>query len=150
MRVQDARHHAASKVSPAVGGRTEGEGANKLFSLVDVARLVSGKTVSNAQRDVQTVMADFSEISGSAPNTGQEFREEAHSVSYFAAFHTESSSEPSHGVRYLQAAGQGQRRTPFADLRGTLLVVLRLRSRVAQRLSARIVDVFVRYVGGDL
>ena len=32
------------------------------------------------------------------------------------------------------------------SLRTTLLVVLRLRSRVAQRLSAR---VFVRYIGGD-
>ena len=44
MRVQDVRRHAASKVSSAVRVRTEGEGANKLFSLVDVARLVSGKT----------------------------------------------------------------------------------------------------------
>ena len=62
MRVQDARRHAASKVSSAVRVRTEGEGANKLFSLVDVARLVSGKTDANARRDVRVVMGDFSEV----------------------------------------------------------------------------------------
>jgi len=35
---------------------------------------------------------------------------------------------------------QGQRPTPVARLRTTLLVVLRLRSRVAQRLSAKACD----------
>ena len=101
----------------AVRIRTVGEGAAKLFSLVDVARLVSGKTARHAIRDVEIVMENFSEVS--------------------------------HGVGHFQFEGQGQRKTPVGDLRTTLLVVLRLRSRVAQRLSAKMVDVFVRFVGGD-
>ena len=144
---------ALLQVDEAVLVRTIGQGATKLFSLVDVARLVSGKTASNAQRDVQTVLADFSEIVASPTAAGQEFRgqprEVSQSVRNFETVRTSASSEPYCRVHYLQATGQGQRRTPFADLRGTLLLVLRLRSRAAQRLSARIVDVFVRYVGGD-
>ena len=48
--------------------------------------------------------------------------------------------EVTHGVRNFQFEGQGQRETPVASLRTTLLVVLRLRSRVAQRLSAKMVE----------
>ena len=80
MRVQDARHHAASKVSPAVGGRTEGEGANKLFSLVDVARLVSGKTDANTRRHVRIVMTDFSEVSESVRNLNVALQGVGHEV----------------------------------------------------------------------
>ena len=49
-------------------------------------------------------------------------------------------------VAHFKFPGQGQRDSPVADLRTTLLVVLRLRS---QYLSAKVVDVFVRYLGGD-
>ena len=50
-------------VKEAVRIRTVGEGAGKLFSLVDVARLVSGKTATNAWRDVCAVMEEFTEVS---------------------------------------------------------------------------------------
>ena len=85
--------------------------------IVDVARLVSGKTARHALRDVEIVMENFSEVS--------------------------------HAVGNFQFEGQGQRETPVAHLRTMLLVVLRLRNRVAQRLSVKMVDVFVRFVGGD-
>jgi hypothetical protein len=111
-----------------VGVRTVGEGADKLFSLVDAARLMSGKSAPDARRDVRVVMADFSEVSKSV----------GHGAPY--PFRCKYKYE------YLKSYGK---LTPFADLRGTLLVVLRLRSRVAQRLSAKVVDVFIRYVGGD-
>lgn len=52
-------------------------------------------------------------------------------------------------VDHCQFPGERQRPTPIADLKTTLLVVLRLRSKVAQKLSAKVIDVFVRYVGGD-
>ena len=104
-------------VQEVVRVRTTGEGADKKFSLVDVARLVSGKLAKDALRDVRVVMEQFQEVT--------------------------------HAVRNLQFPGPGQRMTPVGDLRTTLLVVLRLRSRVAQKLSAKVVDVFVRFVGGD-
>lgn len=97
--------------------RTTGEGREKLFSLIDVAMLVSGKDARHSALDVAEVKEKFSEV-------------------YQKVVH-------------FQFTGQGQRETPVADLRTTLLVVLRLRSRVAQKLSAKIVDVFVRYIGGD-
>jgi hypothetical protein len=62
----------------------------------------------------------------------------------------QSYKESIDGADTFKFPGRGQQETPVADLRTTLLVVLRLRSRVAQRLSAKVVDVFVRYVGGDL
>jgi hypothetical protein len=104
-------------VDQVVKIRTVGEGRERKFSLVDVARLVSGKEANNAWRDVAEVVNNFSEV-----------------AQYVSSF---------------QFPGRGQNRTPVADLRTTLLVVLRLRSRVAQRLSAKVVDVFVRYLGGD-
>ena len=117
-RAAEAAHLCALLgVKEAVRVRTVGEGAEKRFSLVDVARLVSAKTAQNALRDVRLVMGEFSSV--------------AQLVSNF------------------QFEGAGQRETPVGDLRTALLVVLRLRSRVAQRLSANMVDLFVRFVGGD-
>jgi hypothetical protein len=55
-------------VKEAVGVRTVGEGADKLFSLVDAARLMSGKSARNAGKDVRIVMADFSEVSECVKN----------------------------------------------------------------------------------
>jgi len=104
-------------IEEAVRIRTSGEGVDKVFSLVDVASLVSGKTAQNAWRDVRRVLDEFDEVS--------------------------------HAVRNFQFDGRGQRQTAVAPLRTTLLVLLRLRSRAAQRLSAKMVDVFVRFVGGD-
>ena len=103
-------------VEEAVRVRNIGEGADKRFSLVDVARLVSGKAAKNALRDVRVVMEEFSEVT--------------------------------HGVSNFQFEGPGQRKTPVGDLRTSLLVVLRLRSRVAP-ISAKAADVLVRYLGGD-
>jgi len=54
-----------------------------------------------------------------------------------------------HAVTQNRFAGSGRYETPVADLKTTLLVVLRLRSRVAQKITAKAVDVFVRYLGGD-
>lgn len=51
---------ALLQVEEAVRDRTVGEGAAKLLSLVDVARLVSGKTASNAGRDAEAVLTVFS------------------------------------------------------------------------------------------
>jgi hypothetical protein len=104
-------------VSSAVPVRTVGSGRDKKYSLVDVARLVSGKDASNAWRDVRAVQ--------------------------------ETHNEVSRGIANFKFTGQGQRETPVANLRTTLLVVLRLRSRVVRRLSTKVVDVFVRYLGGD-
>ena len=42
--------------------RTTGEGREKLFSLVDVVRLVSGKCAQHAANDVQTVITTHSEV----------------------------------------------------------------------------------------
>ena len=50
--------------------------------------------------------------------------------------------EVGRAVTYLQFDGSDQQNTPVANIRTTLLVVLRLRSRVTQRLSAKKVDVF--------
>lgn len=61
----------------------------------------------------------------------------------------QSHFEVNDGIVNFKFGGQGQRETPVADLQTTLLVVLRLRSRAAQRLSAKVVDVFCRFVGGD-
>ena len=58
-------------------------------------------------------------------------------------------SELADFIGQFKFPGAGRHETPIADLRTTLLVVLRLRSKVAQRLSAKVIDVFVRYVGGD-
>jgi hypothetical protein len=77
--------------------------------------------------------------------SGKDAQNAAHDVT--AALQTYS--EGCDQVTPFKFPGQGQNRTPVADLRTTLLVVLRLRSRVAQRLSAKVVDVFVRYLGGD-
>jgi hypothetical protein len=101
-------------VSPAEIARST---RDRKFSLIDVARLLSGKTATDARKDVYVVLGQYEEVR--------------------------------HSVLNLKFNGPGQRETPAADLRTTLLVVLRLRSRVAQRLSTKVVDVFVRYIGGD-
>jgi hypothetical protein len=104
-------------VASAVPIRTVGSGRDKKYSLVDVARLVSGKDPRNAAHDVRATLRTYSAVCDQ--------------------------------VTHFKFAGQRQKDTPVADLRTTLLVILRLRSRVAQRLSTKVVDVFVRYLGGD-
>jgi hypothetical protein len=126
-------------VEEAVRVRTTGEGADKKFSLVDVARLVSGKSSRHAWEDVQAVMANYSEVSDAVgnfqfPGAGQRLT---------------PVSRVRDAIPNFKFPGHGQRPTPVGDLRTMLLVVLRLRSRVAQKLSAKAVDVFVRYLGGD-
>ena len=59
-------------VASGVRVRTIGEGADKLFPLVDVARLVSGKRAANARRDVGEVIHKFDTVGhgvGKAPNS---------------------------------------------------------------------------------
>ena len=77
---------------------------DKQFSLVDVARLVSGKSASDSAQDVRVVLEVYQELKDN--------------------------------ILQFKFPGAGRYTTPVADLRTTLLVVLRLRSRVAQRLSS--------------
>lgn len=86
--------------------RCTGEGRNRLFSLIDVAVLVSGKEARHAADDVQLVLNLYNEVS----ETVGDFKFE----------------------------GQGQRDTPVGDLKTTLLVLLRLRSGVAQKITANV------------
>ena len=88
----------------AVRVRTAGDGPNQTFSLIDVARLVSGKKSSNALRDVNIAIDKCDGAKDS--------------------------------VFYYKFQGPGQRPTLVANLSTCLLVVLRLRSREAQRVSA--------------
>jgi hypothetical protein len=104
-------------VEEAVTVRWVGEGREKKFSLVDVARLVSGKDARHAAEDVKAVLGAYEVLTD--------------------------------GVGQNRFPGSGRYPTPMADLRTTLLVALRLRSRVAQLFSAKVADVFVRYLGGD-
>ena len=87
-------------VQQLVRVRTTGEGKEKLFSLVDIARLVSGKEARHAAEDVAEVKKQYAALTDS-----------------FGQF---------------KFPGERQRTTPVADLRTTLLVVLRLRSRQAK------------------